>query len=244
MRLLSLLALAVAGGALLAACGEGGEAVPGDVEVAGVIPWTPPETYVYEIKDKNGPEGTGTLTVEEEGGELVLTQVFDVPEEEIVDTVSVRADAQTLRPSSAERRLEGPQGLRHWTATYDAQQVTVFQETDDDERTDVVDLPPKPYDSWADLFLWRTLDFREGLEVAYRDVISVGLDKPEVIDLRLEVKELEEIEVPAGTFEAWRTEIESGGSTQKAWFTNDEAHMLVRYENGQQTFRLASYETP
>ena len=56
----------------------------------------------------------------------------------------------------------------------------------------------------------------------------------------LKVKKTEEITVAAGTFEAWRLEIRSGGRTQKAWYANDEQRTLVRYDNGDLVFELES----
>ena len=44
--------------------------------------------------------------------------------------------------------------------------------------------------------------------------------------------------MPAGTFDAWHLEIESGGETQDAWYTTDDAHTLLKYDNGESTFEL------
>ena len=54
------------------------------------------------------------------------------------------------------------------------------------------------------------------------------------------MKEKEEVEVPAGTFQAWRLEIRSGGRTQKAWYADDGPRTLVRYDNGDLVFELES----
>ena len=48
----------------------------------------------------------------------------------------------------------------------------------------------------------------------------------------------EEVTVPAGTFEAWELEIDSGGANQRAWFAKDAALTLVKYDNGRETFEL------
>jgi hypothetical protein len=54
------------------------------------------------------------------------------------------------------------------------------------------------------------------------------------------VKEKEDVQVPAGNFQAWRLEIRSGGRTQKAWYADDARRTLVRYDNGELVFELES----
>jgi hypothetical protein len=116
--------------------------------------------------------------------------------------------------------------------------VTVHQSDEDDERTDTLAVPLTSYDTWTDLFLWRTIDFREGFEVKYLGVVSADFKKPEVITISLEVSGLEAVEVPAGSFNAWKLEIRSGGRTQRAWIADSPERPLVRYDNTELVFEL------
>ena len=229
-------------GALAIACSSASDSVIGNTEVIFEIPWEGPETARYHII-QNDVEGSGVLTLEERGGTLVLSQVFDIPEEEVTDSVIVVADPETLRPTTVSRVIDGPDGQRLCDATYAGSVVTVDQIGEDEDRTDVVNVPDRSYDTWGDLFLWRTLDFRVGFEVSYRDVLSCSLSKPELLTVGLTVKGIEAVTVPAGTYDTWRLEISSGGGTQEAWFSIDDSNVLVKYDNDLQVWELESFET-
>jgi hypothetical protein len=173
-------------------------------------------------------------------GNSAFTQEFDFPNRDITDDVEALANASTLAPATVTRAIDSPDGARNWDVAYDGSEVTVVQSTDDDERTDTIDIPQTSYDTWTDLFLWRTIDFREGYEVRYQAVVTADFAKPDVISIVLKVTGLETVTVPAGTFDAWRMEIRSGGRTQKAWIANDAERTLVRYDNTELVFELES----
>lgn len=229
-------------GALVVACSSASDSVISNTEVIFEIPWDGPETARYHIVDRSDVEGLGILTLEEKGGTLVLSQVFDIPEEDVTDFVIVEADPVTLRPWTVSRVIDGPDGQRLCDAIYAVSSVRVDQVGEDGNRTDVIDVPDRSYDTWGDLFLWRTLNFRVGFEVSYRDVLSCSLSQPELLTVGLTVKEIETVAVPAGTFDAWRLEIRSGGGTQEAWFSIDDGNVLVKYDNGLQVWELESFE--
>jgi len=235
-------ALSLVFGLLAAACGGDSNPVISNTEVISEIPWAGPEAARYHIT-QDDVEGTGILVLEESDGLLVLSQSFDVPEEEVTDTIVVEADPDTIRPLAVSRVIDGPDGVRICDAQYVPSSVTVEQVGEDEERTDVLDVPDPSYDTWADLFLWRTLDFRPGFEVSYRDVLTCGIGKPELLTVGLTVKGLETITVPAGTYDVWRLEIDSGGGTQDAWFADDASRVLVKYDNDLQVWELESFET-
>ena len=228
-------------GVVAVACSTDSDQVISNTEVIFEIPWDGTETARYHIV-QDDVEGSGVLRLEEENGVLVFSQTFDVPEEDVTDSVVVETDPETLRPRTVSRVIDGPDGQRLCDATYSASSVSVVQVGEDEDRTDVVDVPERSYDTWSDLFLWRTLDFRVGFEVSYRDVLSCSLSKPELLTVGLAVKEIETVTVPAGTFDAFRLEIKSGGGTQEAWFADDDSKVLLRYENGLQEWELESFD--
>ena len=234
-----LLPLVVVLAALGVAC-SGGEDELVASDVVSAIPWTAPETARYRLLQGDDVKGSAELQIEESGGALVLRQNFNIPDEDVTDSVLVEVDPETLRPKIVERTIDGPEGRRQCEAVYEDGGVTIEQRTEEDERTDTLSVPEQHYDSWSDLFLWRTLDFFEGQELKYVDVLSCSLAKPDLLPVVIKVKETEEVTVPAGTFQAWRLEIRSGGHTQKAWYANDERRTLVRYDNGDLVFDLES----
>jgi Protein of unknown function (DUF3108) len=224
--------------ALLCACSGSDELVARDV--LSEIPWSAPETTNYRLLHDDDQKGSGELRIEMREGTLRLSQSFDIPDQKVNDSVQLEADPENLRPTVVQRTIDGPEGKRECTATYDGSGVTVEQRAKDENRKDQLSVPTQHYDSWSDLFLWRTLNFFEGEELKYVDVLSCSLTKPDLLAVVLKVKSLEEVTVPAGTFQAWRLEIRSGGRTQKAWYADDAAHTLVRYDNGDLVFELES----
>jgi hypothetical protein len=168
--------------------------------------------------------------------------VFDSKSEEFHDETTAVSDSTTLAPLSVDRVIDGPDGERHWEVTYVNGTAVVNQRSDEDEREDRLSTPAHSYDSATDLFLWRTIDFREGYETTYVDILTAVLAKPEVISQKLEVRGKETVEVPAGTFEAWRLKISSGDGDQTAWYADTPERPLVRYDNGRQVFELLSLE--
>lgn len=231
---LLLLALVV----LAAACADGSRDLVGH-EVVKQVPWTGPETARYRVT-QGDLEGTGVLSIEPRDGELLLRQEFQGGE--FRDRVSAVVDAATMRPRRVSRVIEGPDGTRECRGDYEGGVVVVEDRSGEDVRTDELDVPSPSYDSWTDIFLWRTVQFVPGFEVSYVDVRACKLAKPELISVTLKVVGREEVEVPAGTFQTWRVEIRTGGRTQKAWFADLPEKTLVRYDNGFQLFELESVE--
>ena len=152
--------------------------------------------------DGDEVKGSGLLRIESRNGEFRFTQEFEGGE--FRDEVVAVVDRETLQPQSVQRLIEGPEGERRWQVEYEGGTAVVMQRSEDGERRDELTVPTRPYDSWTDVFLWRTIDFREGYEATYADVLSATLTKPQVITQTLKVTGKETVEVPAGSFEAWR----------------------------------------
>jgi hypothetical protein len=226
--------------ASLSACGDDGTTtIAGGGAVLSEIPWTVPETASYQLFNDGEEIGSAELSIEAgDSGDNRFVQSFEFPGRQITDEVEVEANARTLAPDFVTRVVSSPDGRRSWDVTYDASTVTVVQRDEDDERTDTIDIPRTSYDTWTDLFLWRTIDFKEDYEVKYEAVVTADFAKPDVISIVLKVVRVEEVTVPAGTFEAWRVEVRSGGRTQKAWIAEDDNRTLVRYDNTELVFEL------
>ncbi len=223
----------------LAAC-ESGSSVLSGPDVVSNIPWTAPEEARYRLLDGDEERGSGVLSIEAEDGSFSFRQEFE--NEEFRDEVVVVADGETLRPESVERVIDGPEGARRWRVDYEGGAARVVQRSQDEERRDEIATPTRFYDSWTDVFVWRAIDFRDGYEATYADVLSATLARPQVISQTIKVTGKETVEVPAGTFEAWRMEIQSSEGSQTAWYADTETRPLVRYDNGSLVFELLSLE--
>jgi hypothetical protein len=240
MRPLAHLALPLILVIALTACSDDeGTTIAGSGTVLFEIPWTVPETSSYQLFRDEEEIGSAEISIEQ-GGQASdrFLQSFEFPGRQISDRVEVDADGTTLAPQIVARVVNSPDGERTWDATYEGSTVTVVQRDEDDERTDTLDVPKTSYDTWTDLFLWRTIDFKEGYEVRYEAVVTADFARPDVISIVLKVTGLESVTVPAGTYDAWRLEIRSGGRTQKAWIADDDQRTLVRYDNTELVFEL------
>ena len=228
-----LAAALIVGALALAACTAEGVATQ---DVVATIPWSGPEEAVYRLLDGDETIGRGVLRIEEEGDQLRLSQEFEG--QGFRDVAVAIVDNQTLKPREVTRVIDGPDGERRWEVRYVGDVAKVHQRAGDDERDDQLRVPPHAYDKWSEIFLWRTIDFRPGYEAAYTTIIAADLVNPKRSLVTLEVMGKERVQVPAGSFEAWRLEIRQGGQRQTAWFAADDTRELLRYDNGSLVFEL------
>ena len=144
-----------------------------------------PETARYRILDGDDIKGSGVLSIEARGDALIFSQSFQSQEQVITDDISVETDATTLQPLTVRRVIAGPEGERVCDANYAGGSAVVTQRAKDDERIDKLDVPAPSYDSWTDLFLWRTLPFAQGYEATYTDILTCSLAKPDVLSVEI-----------------------------------------------------------
>ena len=221
----------------LAACSSETTTLSGEAIVSD-IPWRETEELQYRLMDGDTLKGSGVLSIEPQAGAFSFRQKY--ASDQFSDEIVVVADGKTMQPISVERLLAGPDGERRWAVNYGPGSARVIQRTQNDQRDDRVSVPGRSYDSWTDVFLWRTIDFREGYHATYTDVLSATLAEPEVISQKLKVTGKEEVTVPAGVFDAWRLEIHAPDGDQVAWYADTDERPLVRYDNGTLVFELLS----
>ncbi len=239
MRAVLLIATLSLAGLTLAGCKSETASLSGEAIVSD-IPWPAREEAHYRLMDGDDEKGSGVLTIDSEGGRVTFRQAFE--SENFKDETEASADSATMEPQSVRRVIDGPEGKRRWEVEYKDAAASVVQKSEDDERTDDLSLPTRSYDSWTDVFLWRTIDFRDGYEANYSDVLSATLARPQVISQTVRVKGKETVEVPAGKFKAWRLEIRSDDGSQEAWYADTATRPLVRYDNGSLRFELLSLQ--
>ena len=237
MRAVLLIATLSLAALTLAACSSETTSLSGGAIVSD-IPWPASEQARYRLMDGDKDKGSGVLTIDSQGGRVTFRQAFE--SESFKDEVEAVVDGSTMTPESVRRVIDGPEGKRRWEVEYKDAAASVVQKSEDDERRDDISVPPRSYDSWTDVFLWRTIDFRDGYEASYADVLSATLARPQVISQTVRVKGRETVVVPAGRFEAWRLEIRSADGSQEAWYADSATRPLVRYDNGSLVFELLS----
>ena len=235
-----LIIIALAAVLLLAACTEDNIKA---TDIVTEIPWPDQERATYRVLDDDGEEvGTLQMSVDAAGDDAyLLRQDYVFPGTEFTNNAAVVVGRADLQPRNTTYVIDGPDGAASCSADYVGSDVTVVNVREDGERTDTLDVPHVAYDSWSDLFVWRTIDFSQGFETEYADIVACQAPAPpQRLAVKLEVTGGETIDVPAGSFDTWRLEIDAGRD-QKAWFTTDDAHILVRYDNGDQIFELIEY---
>lgn len=230
----------VAVAAAVVACSEGDQPLVAN-DVVGDVPWPQREVATYRVT-QGDIVGECTLSVVAQSSEAAFSQ--DCAAEEFTDSVTLVVDAETLRPRSTQRTITGPDGVVTCEAEYTSSSVDVTWVSPEDERQSELSVPVTFYDTWGDLFLWRTIRFGEGYDQNYVDVASCTNPRaePELVGVRLTTEAIEEVEVPLGTYETWHLTIRSEGHTQNAWYATEDSRTLVKYDNGDQVFELVSIE--
>jgi hypothetical protein len=228
---------------LLAACDLSEEDSLPTQDIVTSVPWTVGEETNYTILDDDKVLGTGVLRIDEEDGRLRLSQHYENPDFD--DRSSVLVDSETLKPIEAERTITGEDGVlsievRYSGDTAEIERVATEEGKDEERRIDRLEVPEHAYDTGASLFLWRTIPMEVDYRTAYRSMATAVVGKSQENKVTLRVLRRETVEVPAGTFEAWRLEIRASGVKQTAWYDADSAHRLLKYDNGQNTFVLES----
>ncbi|RJQ12300.1 MAG: hypothetical protein C4558_01940 [Dehalococcoidia bacterium] len=221
-------------------------------DVVAQIPFAPGERLIYAIRDAAGTRlGTGTLTVVERDGHLALRQTYEetAPPSGLppsTDGGSVDVDAKTLRPLAGTRQIARREGdiapVDGYTWTYgevsgkDVLRSTAIRYGKSPSLKEIT-LRDHYYDNETSLWLWRTLDFAEGYNRFY---VSANAVEQEQQTVNLSIPQRETINVPAGTFEAWRLIFRSGRAVRTAWVNVDAPHEVVRWDNGDVIFELES----
>lgn len=211
-------------------------------DIVSAIPWPDHERAEYVLLDRDGEDerGQGTLEVTLRGNEYEFGLRFSGGGSS--DESLVTVDATTLKPLTARRELTGDRNITI-EAEFDAaeQEVRIVEIEDGDEREIPRRLDKEHYhESDSSLFVWRTIDFREGYEAAYYAVLANQGGTQRLVRLRVVGKE--GVTVPAGTFDAWRLEIYTSDVRQIAWYADTPEHALVQYDNSRDLLQLTAIE--
>jgi hypothetical protein len=218
-------------------CG-GGDSGPPPSDIVATIPWRGNENLSYVLKNGEGEViGRGQLLVVAVGvapsDTTNLAQLFE--SESNRDESSVAVDSRTLKPKESKRTIVTPDGTDTVEVSYSAEGALIKH----GDKQSGLRVPEHAYDNDTSLFLWRTIDFREGYEASYVTIITNRRNSQTV---RLRVLGKETVRVPAGEFQAWKLEIRTSNAKQTAWFADTPTRTLLKYDNDRNT--VFELETP
>jgi hypothetical protein len=225
------------------------------------IPFAPGDELTYTLKDGDDIIGTTVLSVGEgEDGTLVLTQRSS-DDQGNVDEASVDVEPDSLKPIRGTRsivddiqrnvaescyQIEGED--RCDDEDLDASECDagivvgieeqVFEPPDESTpsipRRAPLCVPEHAYDNDTSLFIWRTIAFEEGYLANYKAVLT-GTRRIETV--RIEVVG-RTTNTPVGERDAWIVSLAADGKQQRAWFSADDEHVMLAYQNEGFTFEL------
>jgi hypothetical protein len=213
--------------ALLAACSK--EVTTEVFPVSHPLP-VHEEAHYTLVDSKGGKVGAATLTIAPEGDGLRLGIAYDFgPTQQDTSGVSVQRDS--MKPLRSDRTVvDGDK--RHVThAEYANEKVTVVFNDGGRDQTREAKISDSAYDNLESLFLWRTIDMSVGREARYTNVVvdpKHGTISRALATVRVDAHE--EVRLPSGPVQAWRVSFTSAGTTNTAWYRDDETRALLRYE--------------
>lgn len=224
-------------GLLAAACLE--QAPVETQDIVSTIPWPDEERLEYVVMERDGEEvlGEGALSITRVGDAFELRAEF--ANQEASDKTVMRVDAETLKPRSVHKELRDQEERQVLDATYNVGEgiLEITQVINGEETSRPARLEEEHYyDNDTSAFLWRTIPFREGYVAYYHSVLANQGGDHQL--LKLEVVGKEEVEVPAGKFNAWKLEISTPRGLQTAWFSDTPERYLVRYDTTRNVLEL------
>lgn len=221
--------------------------------IVAQVPFIDGERLTYELVDVDGILiGQGELSAHLMGSRFVLTQNYKSVSSEVstpaTDVTDLAVDSTTLVPFGALREARSlnhdDEQERHvWEWGYskeeDGELLTVTSIANGVNDRDELELQRNYYDNESSLWLWRTLEFNEELDLNY---VSVNPIEHTQQTVNIQTPAIETVEVPAGTFEAWRLIVRNGRAIRSAWINIEPPHQIVQWDNGDVIFRLVGYE--
>lgn len=235
--------------AITAGCGGASTPEGGDrIFVAGPWPDTG-EQAVYRLFDR-GVDGEGrceTTTGTPTNGVLRLQE--RCTRDEFGDEGFVDVEAATLAPIRSERVISNTKDDKQVTHTVVYDDATATFSTDDgsDRRETTRELPratedhPDPawYDDKSLFWLIRGIALESGYEATYIYVINAGQPRILPVDVRVEGKET--VEVPAGTFTAWKVRVERDNTVFFLWVNSEGNREVVQARIESWNYELIEY---
>jgi hypothetical protein len=191
-------------------------------------PWANGSTASYEWVDSSGTQiGASQFEFSLRGDTWVITDTDKIGE---IDQTSVMTiSATTLAPLGEYKTIQAPNTDVQLTTTYEGGKLDIKAIVNGQTRTATMSVPSNAIDNDQFLMTLRALPFAEGYKTTYVVIVAQNALK---VNTTVTVQAQEQIEVPAGSFETWPVELNSGQTQQFAWYQVDAPHLLIQYNNG------------
>jgi len=242
-RLLGRMLPLVIGILLLVACSGQPTIEPLRLQAA---PWANGERSTYQVIDLNDTfAGTATIEFTTEATHVegdAWTMRREVAAQGDQEVVVVEMSAVGLRPAfSTLTRMLGS-GREQVNTTYSNGQADLELTTAKDVTTyERINVPSDARDQRTLLALVRTLPLAAGYATQVNSFLPVAnlLERTTI-----QVVRQEQVETPAGTYEAWLLELSTPDSKSQAWIATGAPYILVKFVDGRSggTYSLQSYE--
>jgi hypothetical protein len=230
----------------------------GDTEKVFSAPvWAGPESLEYQLRRREPIEGYCTYLTAPGAETTTLSALcMDAEGEGHRDDTVAIVDSQTLEPISSERVTinQDRETRDERFATYNPPSEVIVELTsidlggeDDPEHFEASRELPEPTESapdpgWYDeaslFWLVRGIPLEEGFEGRFANV-NIGIAR--IVGVDIEVEEMEEVTVPAGTFMTWSIRVESS-ITNRFWVDVEAPHRVVRARLEDTTFELTGWD--
>lgn len=227
--------------ALLAACGQP------DIQPLSFnrAPWRAGESSTYQITAQNSVAGTARFDMlqgdhKSNAGGWSLRR--EIQAQGVQEFFTVEVDQEDLRPSTSILTRISDQGKSSEQATYnngavDIKLTSVMSVTTNHH----IDVPSDIRVEPTLVQLVRALPLATGFATRLNSFVpATGL----LERITIQVVKDEQITVPAGTFQTWRVELDTGTSKTSIWIGREAPYPLVKYIDGRNegTFELVEYK--
>ncbi len=246
-RRLQALALTMLLTVLAAACGSEGSFDDPQNPVSRIA-WPDYERLHYDMFDQTDAR-LGTLVMEarreDERYRLSLEFNLDTSGGPVVDIVTVWVDAESLTPVRYERLAEAPDKTLRAEADYRVSgdgevSASVFVNDDGEVVEETLEAGAFAFDNDSSAWLWRSLAFRQDLELTYRSV-NVIQRRSQVVQVA--VRGQDTLRGPQGDVVVWQVVATPGVEVSRAWYEVEAPHRLIRWDQQPRRFVLTRIET-
>lgn len=223
---------------LAAACGATATPKP---SVGPSVPWGASERSELNIERGGKIEGTIVfIIVAKDGGYVFTTETVLGP---VKDVSQVRVDGD-LRPVGSTRELTGA-GAADFAllSVYDKGKLSIEAKTAEGQKAASISVPADVWDNDQSLMSARALPLRADYSHTRAIVVPASAT---VVQTGYKVVATEKVDVPAGSYNSYKVELDFGSGKHYAWYDVNAPHHLVKYENTgvQRVFVLTKVGTP
>ena len=243
----SLIATLAVWAVLLVACGSD-TAFEDPEDPVSQISWPDFERLHYDMLDQTDTK-LGTLVLEtilqDDAYQLSLRFRLEHDDGVVTDTVTVWVDAESLQPVRYERHAESTDESLTAEANYRANSdgeisADVLLDEDGEVTNETVEAGVFAFDNDSSAWLWRSLAFRQDLELTYRSV-NVIQRRSQLVQVA--VRGQDTLRGPEGDVVVWQVVATPGVEVSRAWYEIEPPHRLIRWDQQPRRFVLTKIET-